>query len=238
MSEYPADLVLLFSFYAFAGWVLETVYASISEKRFVNRGFLTGPFCPIYGIGALLIIQSSNLLKGIAGNTPVLLTASIMLAIISATALEYLTGYALEKIFNCKWWDYSNESFNIKGRICLKYSLLWGILAYILLTIVNPLVATGIATVPLSMIHISALILIVYFVLDIAHSVAAILDLNKLLSAYGKTSLDKFLDKLLSHRRILLAFPQLHFHNFGKLNNEIRSLLHDRLEKIKVQIKN
>lgn len=237
MSGYFIDLVLLFSFYAFIGWALETIYASISNNRLINRGFLSGPFCPIYGWGAILIIQSNHLLKGIFDNTAILLAVNLLLAILSTTILEYLTGLVLEKIFNCKWWDYGNEFLNFQGRVCLKYSLLWGMLAYILLIIVNPLIAKNIALVPVTIKYMFTLIIILYFILDTIQSITEILDLKRLLAVDDKNPLKKFHDKILVYKRILLAFPGMYFFSDGKINNEIRSLLHDKLERIKIQIK-
>ena len=109
---------------------METIFASINERKLINRGFLTGFFCPIYGFGAILIVQSSKWVTVVFEDYSTSLFISILFSILLVTALEYITGFALEKVFNCKWWDYSDNAMNLKGYICLKYSLLWGILAF------------------------------------------------------------------------------------------------------------
>jgi len=118
MLEVLSDTVIYFVLYAFIGWISEVIYAAYEEKRFVNRGVLAGPICPIYGFGAVLILGIDALIK--PGTVPVYV--SVALAVVVTTVLEYITGYILEKNFNIKAWDYSNEEFNLHGRICLKFS--------------------------------------------------------------------------------------------------------------------
>lgn len=130
------NIAICFMLYSFIGWSLEVVYAAYKEKRFINRGFLTAPICPIYGFGALLVLYADSLIK--AKSIP--FYTGILLALVLATVLEYLTGYVLEKYLNIKAWDYSNESLNLHGRVCVKFSLFWGILAYILTAVLHPAV--------------------------------------------------------------------------------------------------
>ena len=121
-----------FIIYSFLGWICETIYCSIIDKQYVNRGFLKGPFCPIYGAGALIVVI---LLSPFSDNIIMLyLTAMIFTSI-----LEYTTGFLLETIFHLKWWDYSNYKFNIKGRVCLLNSTLFGILSVFTIKIINPI---------------------------------------------------------------------------------------------------
>lgn len=131
------DIVIYFILYAFIGWVVEVAYAAYKEKRFVNKGFLTGPICPIYGFGALLILGLDRFIK--SGSMPFYM--SIASAIVFTTALEYITGYVMEKLLNIKAWDYSSEVMNLHGRICLKFSLFWGMLAYLQLTVLHPVLS-------------------------------------------------------------------------------------------------
>jgi uncharacterized membrane protein len=112
---------------------METIYASKINKEFVNRGFLNGPFCPIYGFGAILVIQGSKLISTANLNYFAESIIIILFSIIITTIVEFITGYILEKIFKLKWWDYSGDAMNIKGYVCLKFSLLWGILAFLLI---------------------------------------------------------------------------------------------------------
>ena len=115
---YWAEWILLFTIYSLLGWVCESTYCSILAKKLINRGFLNGPFCPIYGVGALLIVK---LLSPFSHNLVILFFASLLLT----SLLEYLTGFAMEKLFHAKWWDYSHRRFNIQGRVCLGNALIF-----------------------------------------------------------------------------------------------------------------
>ena len=123
----------LWKFYmcSFLGWILETSSFSIRERRWVNRGFLNGPFCPIYGFGAILILA---ILEPLSGVWPVVLLTGIVLT----TLLEYLTSWVLEKLFNARWWDYSNKPLNFQGRITLFHTLFWGVLCMLLVYGLDP----------------------------------------------------------------------------------------------------
>ena len=111
---------LLFLMYAILGWIVEVINAYIQKKKFVNRGFLIGPYCPIYGVGMLAII---SLLQEYTGNYIVLFILSMTICMV----LEYLTSYFMELIFKARWWDYSNKKFNINGRICLETAIPFGL---------------------------------------------------------------------------------------------------------------
>ena len=112
----------IFLIYAFLGWCCEVAFAAVNKGKFVNRGFLNGPVCPIYGFGMLIVVTALWRLKG---NLILLFLGSAALT----TALEFVTGWVLEKFFHDKWWDYSDMPFNIKGYICLKFTVLWGLAA-------------------------------------------------------------------------------------------------------------
>ena len=122
MSLYYA--IMCFFVYGVLGWCGEVAFAAIKERRFVNRGFLNGPLCPIYGIGVVCVVQA---LEPYIHNVFILYAMSVVLT----TVLEFATGVLLEKIFHHRWWDYSGMPFNIMGQICLPYSLLWIIVACI-----------------------------------------------------------------------------------------------------------
>ena len=132
LMGYPVTLLILyFFFYSFLGWVLETCYCSVLARRFVPRGFLYGPICPIYGVGVLLMIL---FFRPLAGN-PFLFYVT---AVAVMSAWEYLVGWLLEVTTHTKYWDYSNIRFNLKGRICLPISLTWGVLSYIVIFLIHP----------------------------------------------------------------------------------------------------
>ena len=122
-------LFLLFLTYSFLGWVMEMIVTVIEDKEIVNRGFLVGPYCPIYGVCSIAMILLLNKVTN-----PVLL---FVLSIIICSVGEYLTSYILEKIFNARWWDYSNMKFNLNGRICLRNCFFFGLLGFLVLNYIN-----------------------------------------------------------------------------------------------------
>lgn len=111
---------MLFFIYAILGWIIETTLVSIEKRKFVNRGFLIGPYCPIYGFGGLAI---TILLKNYTKDPIVL----FLMAVIICGTLEYFTSYIMEKIFKARWWDYSAKKYNINGRICLENLEYWDV---------------------------------------------------------------------------------------------------------------
>lgn len=130
--NYPITQLLLFFFiYSFLGWVLETCYCSVLERRLVPRGFLYGPICPIYGVGVLLMIL---FFKPLASRPLIF----YLTAVIVMSAWEYLVGWFLELTTHTKYWDYSHIKFNLHGRICLPISLTWGVLSYFVIFWIHP----------------------------------------------------------------------------------------------------
>ena len=135
------SVILYFIIYSFLGWCCETVYCSILQKKFVNRGFLYGPLCPIYGCGALLVLY---LLRDVrASILPLFLSGMVV-----TTILEYLTSILLEKLFHMKWWDYSALPFNINGRVCLLNSCEFGALSVFVVMVLHPAVTRLVGRIP------------------------------------------------------------------------------------------
>lgn len=152
--EYFIQLLTYLIIYSIFGWILESVSKTIEQKKWVNSGFLNGPFCPIYGFGATIMILCLDSLK----DKPILLfiTAFIILSL-----WEYIVGVLLEKLFKTKYWDYSQLKFNIKGRVCLKNSIYWGILGVIFIRYVNPFIAGYIVQIEVKhLIYIDSVIII------------------------------------------------------------------------------
>lgn len=127
------NVVWIFFIYAFIGWVCEVAFAALTEGKFVNRGFLNGPVCPIYGCGMVIV---ALVLDPIKENPFILFIGSMLLT----SVLEFITGFVLERFFSEKWWDYSNEPFNIKGYVCLKFSVMWGIACLLVMKIFHPMI--------------------------------------------------------------------------------------------------
>ena len=175
------ELILLFFIYAFLGWCSEVCFAAVTTGKFSNRGFLNGPICPIYGVGALIVMM---ILTPVADRLVVLFFASMVLT----TLLEYLTGLVLEKIFHAKWWDYSDRPFNIQGYICLEFSILWGIACTGIMKLVHPTIYGLVRLLP----HVVGLVLNSLFLallaVDLVATVMAIHNLNRRLALITQTA--------------------------------------------------
>lgn len=124
-------LFWIFFLYAFLGWCTEVSYAALVTGTFVNRGFLNGPVCPVYGFGAVIVL---NCLTPLADNLLLLFLGSVALT----SALEWFTGFVLEKLFHQRWWDYSDEPFNLSGYVCLRFSIAWALPACLWLSSSTP----------------------------------------------------------------------------------------------------
>lgn len=162
--------ILIFFIYSFAGWCMESFGSIINPKvkKFVNRGFMIGPYCPVYGIGVVLV---SLLLQKYINDIPAL----FFLAILICGTLEYFTGYVMEKLFNARWWDYSKNKFNINGRVCLDTLIPFGIIATLVICKINPILFELFANIPNNILHIISIILGVIFIIDFIISFRIIL---------------------------------------------------------------
>ena len=232
-----SDFILFFATYSFLGWMLETIFASINERELINRGFLTSFFCPIYGFGAIMVIKSSGLVNNVFDDYFKSFIINILFSIILVTVLEYFTGFLLEKIFDCKWWDYSDNVANLHGYICIKYSLLWGFLGFMLVQSAHPLISKMIYSIPISIKDNVAIFFVLYILLDTAKSVIDAMELRKVILNYSKVSLSVYYNKVLKYKRIFLAFPSLMILNAGIINRDIRSILNDKFDKIKIELR-
>lgn len=236
------EMFLWFLIFSFIGWLWEVILYYQALHKFVNRGFLNGPYCPIYGVGGLLFILTTNqipdpFLRGLAGGA-------------IACILEYITSYALEVLFHARWWDYSNRPFNLNGRICLYGFLLFGAAAVGMPYIIQPFAAlTGAMPEPFRTI-LSSLLMVV-FIMDIFATNQGLIKLNKALKEYQKF-LDKHTSQLINfirkgkrafemrfesgrkkartiltyqQRRIIAAFPQMRSTRYNDALQEFRALL-------------
>ena len=213
-------LFLLYLMYAFLGWIVEVVNSYINHKRFVNRGFMIGPYCPIYGTGVLLIIF---LLKDYTGNFLVL----FVLAMVICMTLEYFTSLLMEELFNARWWDYSNRKFNINGRICLETAIPFGLGGMLIMYVVNPFLTGILDKGSEKLIVILGIILMVIFFTDLVVSFFVILKFRKVGVENFKDDTEemnkKVRDYLMSHsyltKRIVESFPsaKIRVEKFKKL---------------------
>lgn len=166
------EVLLLFCFYSVIGWCTEVIYATVNSGKFVNRGFLNGPVCPIYGAGVVLVLF---VLEPLKDNIFILFIGSVLLT----SLIEFITGLILEKIFNDKWWDYSKDPFNIRGYICLKFSLLWGVACIVVVDVIEPLIYDLIKVTPKVLGYIILTISLIIFLIDFIVTVFAILKFKK-----------------------------------------------------------
>lgn len=168
--------VWVFLIYAFLGWCSEVVFAALNTGKFVNRGFCNGPICPIYGFGMLFV---SLCLMPFRDNLPLLFILSLLLT----SFIEFITGFVLEKFFNQKWWDYSKMPFNIKGYVCLKFSVLWGLACVFIIRLVHPFILKLIGILPRWLSLTGALFFGAVLLADFAITVINLLKLPRRLRA-------------------------------------------------------
>lgn len=167
------NLISYFFIYSFLGWLVEVGYAYMNQKKFVNRGFLHGPICPIYGTSILSMVL---LLNNFNGN---LFSLFIITTLITST-MEYFTGYLLEKIFKKKYWDYTDDPFNIHGRICIPFSIMWGTVSIGVIKIVHPIVSLVVNSFSINLLIFIIYSLFIFFILDLSSTLAKFINLKKI----------------------------------------------------------
>ena len=230
------NFTIYFLIFSFLGWCTEVAYSAYKHSRFVNRGFLNGPVCPIYGFGVSFIYL---VISNIASYDWIIVLASFLLP----TILELVTGFVMEKVFKHKWWDYSGERFNLGGYICLKFSVIWGLACVALVKIVFPLMDKFIAILPYKPAYIISLSLCSLVIIDLICSVCTIVGINKKLKALdvigeglhkgsdkiGQKVCDNTLDAIelkdkvfskisVFHKRMINAFPNIKSKKYKSLN--------------------
>lgn len=157
------QLFLWFVGYSVAGWAYESALVSATSRRWVNRGFLNGPLCPIYGVGAVLGVV---LLSGIGNPLLVFLAAAA-----GASILEYVTSWGLERLFHARWWDYSSRRFNIQGRVCLLGAVVFGAAGVLIVKVIQPVVSLWTSAIPAAVLHAVCAVCAVALVADITVTV-------------------------------------------------------------------
>lgn len=188
-----------FYIYCFFGWIFESTYVSVKKGHFVNRGFLRLPMLPIYGTGAVMMLWVSLPVR----DSLLLVYTS---GAIAATILEYVTGWGMERLFKVKYWDYSNQRFQLNGYICLSSTIAWGFLTVLLTEILHPPIARYVLGIPLGVLLVCVGGITVLFVLDAVRSVKEALDLAKVLDAM--TNMRAELDDLQVQMALLKAEMQ------------------------------
>ncbi len=175
MSTYSIiQWMFFFYVYCFAGWCIESSYVSLKERKFTNRGFMRGPFLPLYGSGAIMMLVVSMPFRDH-------LVLTYVAGCVGATVLEYVTGVTMEALFKIRYWDYSNNRFNFQGHICLGTSLAWGFLTILMTEVVHVPVETFVLSLPNQLLTVLTLILSVGIAADFALSFKAAIDLRDVL---------------------------------------------------------
>lgn len=175
--------LLYFFIYGILGWCAEVAFAAVKERRFVNRGFLNGPICPIYGVGVVMVVV---FLEPFEDQWLLLYLASAVLV----TLIEGMTGYVLDKLFHHKWWDYSELPLNIGGYVCLLFSVVWGVACVVIVKVVHPLVGDLCALIPLGAGILILSVLSAALAADLTVTVGGILRWNRQLDAMEKIAAD------------------------------------------------
>lgn len=207
--EIVCKYFLYFIIYSFLGWFMEVCVSLWNKHKFINRGFLIGPYCPIYGWGCLAIIL-------VVGKDTSDILGVFLKAILICSLLEYFTSYFMEKIFHARWWDYSKRKFNINGRICLETLLPFGIMGCLILYIVNPAFLNIYEKMPNIALHIICGILLAVYITDNIISGKIISNLKEIsVSVKDNTEeISKKVKKIITqksglHRRLVEAFPNI-----------------------------
>ena len=199
---------LLFLIYSFIGWIMEICVTFYKSKKIINRGFLIGPYCPIYGYASIIMILYLNHYK----DNPLTV---FLLAVVICTFIEYIISYIMEKLFNARWWDYSNYKFNINGRVCLINAFFFGILGTFLVYYANPFFENILLKINTNTLNTISLILMILFTTDFITSMYATFKLKSSINKINKDNTEEFKkkfrekieNKILS-RRILKAYPK------------------------------
>lgn len=252
-------IIFYFIIYSFWGWCLESIYKTIIFRKPTNSGFLYGPFCPMYGIGAIIMIMAGKLSNNIL--------VIFLMGIVIFTVWEYIVAVLLEKLFKTKYWDYSNIKFNFQGRVCLKNSIYWGILAVLLTFVIQPGIEKLTEIIPNDLILYLDIIFIIAIIVDIGFTLFRIMFIDKKIrqifeigdtikaklaeikntEGVYKENLQKAISDLKTKQDILKikiykrvirlkkAFPEMHSENLTKFMTQKITLesIKEKIEKVK-----
>ena len=220
---------IMFLMYSIVGWCIEVMLTLINEKKFVDRGFLLGPYCPIYGYGMLLIVF---LLKDYTDNVLVLFILSMVICLL----LEYMVSYFMELLFKARWWDYSSKKYNINGRICLDNLVLFGVLGLLIFYVANPFFSSLIDRFNDTVLIVVSIVLFVLFVIDSIISLKVISGFKNVAKSIHKDSTDEItskvrellLEKNWLYKRLIKAFD---FKASERLLKELHKKAKETIEK-------
>lgn len=215
------QFLFCFFVYAFLGYICEVVYCSICQRKLVNRGYLYSPICPIYGCGAVLILVSMMPLYD-------MWYLVLILGILMTSSLEYLTSYIMELIFHMRWWDYSQRKFNIKGRVCLRNSLMFGALVMVVVYGIQPLILKWFDVMPDLALKIVDYVFLSVMVVDTVFSTIKNINISKLVAKIqyiaeeASTEIQETKEYLsnttiaLKFKELMKKYPNLSLRTIGK----------------------
>ncbi|MBR4765931.1 MAG: putative ABC transporter permease, partial [Clostridia bacterium] len=198
LKETVLRYALYFFFYSALGWLVESCYCSVRPRKWVNRGFLTGPLCPIYGTGALVFLvfvlpikEKISLPVTIAGRDLTLTPLVVFFAgLVLADIVEFTVSLMMEKMFHARWWDYSENFLNIQGRICFKHSIYWGLASIGFLYIIHPFVNRYFIRIPIDVVEVALAVILVVFVVDVFDAMRKAMDVRALIDKIKKLRSD------------------------------------------------
>ena len=205
--DFIATWFLIFIIYSFAGWCMEVLISLVLRKKLINRGFLVGPICPIYGVGALLLSAVLD------ANEPPLVIFCV--AFVGSAVLEYLASFVMERLFRVRWCDYTERPYNLKGRICLESIRSFGIIGVLMLKLITPALIGLFQSLPPTILILSASIVFFTVLCDIALSLWLILNVRITVGTVERDATDEIshrvqeilMDKGKLNRRLVKAFP-------------------------------
>lgn len=236
MISFLAYWFLIFFIFSVLGYFSEVIYCYILTKKIINRGFMRGPYCPIYGVGAISIL----ILLRSYYEDPIVL---FILGTIICSTIEYITSYLLEKIFHNKWWDYKNRKYNINGRVCLINSLLFGVASLVVVYVFYPIASFLLKSINHNLLLLLSLLLFIEFVIDLIYSTYEAYKLTHLLNIVEKIKKDvtfkipmlfqnkvnEALKKYKSYPKHLLnAFPNIKFKHQNNIKILINAIKNNR----------
>lgn len=205
--EKVATWFAIFIFYSFAGWLIEVLISFIQKRKIINRGFLVGPICPIYGTGSLLLSLVVN-----STESPLVI---FCVAVVASAILEYVVSYLMEKIFRVRWWDYADQPFNLNGRICVSAALSFGVIGVLMLKVITPALLGMIGSLPVAVLYIIAGLLAAWLVFDILLSLWLIFGVRVTVGTVQRDATDEISERVQEilmnkgklNRRLVKAFP-------------------------------
>lgn len=207
MIEKIAIWFLIFMVYSFGGWLIEVIVSLIDRKKFVNRGFLIGPICPIYGTGAVILSLILNRTESII--------AIFCVALVGGAVLEYCASFIMEKLFRVRWWDYAEKSVNINGRICMSSVLSFGLAGIFIVEFITPFLYSLFSNTYTPLMLTGAAILSAWMFCDILLSLWLILGVRVTVGTVQRDATDEIstrvqeilMNKGKLNRRLVKAFP-------------------------------